>query len=290
MATSETQMTEEGQEMPRKKPRPPRQWERVYDPLREAIDQGKLLPGDPIPIERELMAQHGVSRNTVRTALQRLEAQGLITEPHGNLGRRVSRYRPLYWNLSRFEVGDRRDDPDTGTDEWAADMREQGRVPRQDVEVEKLKAPAQIASYLGVRPQTHLVRRRRIRYADDIPVSIADTWLPEDIAEMTCTYQGETIKPWWERHDVVLPEGIVAATGIRQVSAEDEIWVRMPTDEEAHVLQVSSAGTPVGEHVRVGIDDTGRRIRALISVFPGARLRLRYQLKYRQNRRKESTR
>lgn len=45
--------------------------------LREAILDGRLRPGDELPAERELCAQFGVSRTTVREALRALQAQGL---------------------------------------------------------------------------------------------------------------------------------------------------------------------------------------------------------------------
>lgn len=259
-----------------------RRWELVYNSLREAIDQGKLSPGSAIPYEHTLMAEHGVSRNTVRTALQRLEAQGIITESRGNLGRAVAEYRPLYWHLSRFEVGERRDDPDLGSDEWDADMREQGREPRQEVTVAKLPAPHFIATRLGVESRSWLVRRRRLRYADDVPISIADTWLPDWMAELPYTHGDEVMYPWLEERGITLPGGIIAALGFKQRDGDDYIYVRHARDEESRLLNINPATTPVGEHVRVGLEaDTGRPLRVLASVFPGNRLCLRYQVKFR---------
>lgn len=270
----------------------PRRWEIVYNAIVDAINQGKLGPGDHIPAERELVAEHKVTRTTVRTALARLREEGRITGGAPPLPPKVRDYRPLYWNLSRFELGDRRDDPDHGVDEWAIDMVDQGRVPKQDITVSQHQAPSDIAAHLQLPAGTWLVRRRRLRYADDEPVSIADTWLPPDVAERTCTVTDPdnpdatlTVAPFLEEKDVVLPGGIVAAIGIRQVIADDLIRVRMPTHDEAKLLRI--VGTdwyPVGEHIRVGIDDTGRRVRALISVFPGHRLYLRYQLHYLNQR------
>jgi len=52
-------------------------YEQVARQLREAILDGALRPGDELPAERELCAQFGVSRTTVREALRKLQAQGL---------------------------------------------------------------------------------------------------------------------------------------------------------------------------------------------------------------------
>ena len=51
--------------------------------LREAIEAGRLAPGSVLPSEADLVAQHGVSRFTVRHALAVLEADGLISTRPG---------------------------------------------------------------------------------------------------------------------------------------------------------------------------------------------------------------
>lgn len=51
----------------------------VAGQLREAILEGTLTPGEPLPPERELSRLFGVSRASVREALRALQAEGLIT-------------------------------------------------------------------------------------------------------------------------------------------------------------------------------------------------------------------
>ncbi|GHO98511.1 GntR family transcriptional regulator [Reticulibacter mediterranei] len=54
----------------------------VEQQLRQAITSGHFLPGDRL-IERELCAQLGVSRTSLREALRQLESDGLVTNiPH----------------------------------------------------------------------------------------------------------------------------------------------------------------------------------------------------------------
>jgi GntR family transcriptional repressor for pyruvate dehydrogenase complex len=58
----------------------------LADELRERILSGELSEGTSLPPERELVAQTGLSRATVREALRILEVQGLIRIKAGRTG------------------------------------------------------------------------------------------------------------------------------------------------------------------------------------------------------------
>jgi GntR family transcriptional regulator, transcriptional repressor for pyruvate dehydrogenase complex len=53
------------------------------DRIIEMIRRGDYAPGDRLPGERKLAAELKVSRTSVREAIQRLEAMGLVTSRHG---------------------------------------------------------------------------------------------------------------------------------------------------------------------------------------------------------------
>ena len=55
----------------------------VYNQIVSLISSGKLKPGDKIPSERELAADLGISRQSVREALNRAEVMGLIDVRQG---------------------------------------------------------------------------------------------------------------------------------------------------------------------------------------------------------------
>lgn len=61
-------------------------YEVVAANLKEAIIQGRLLPGQTLPNETQLAAQMGVSRPVIREALRYLQAQGLIHISRGTKG------------------------------------------------------------------------------------------------------------------------------------------------------------------------------------------------------------
>ena len=57
--------------------------EQVYHQMKNQILNGDWKPGDKIPSENQLMALFGVSRGTVRQAVQKLGGEGLIFTRHG---------------------------------------------------------------------------------------------------------------------------------------------------------------------------------------------------------------
>jgi DNA-binding FadR family transcriptional regulator len=66
--------------------------EEAADRIRDGILVGRYRAGDHLPGERELSQQLGVSRLTLRSALARLEAEGLVRAMHG-AGNLVLDYR-----------------------------------------------------------------------------------------------------------------------------------------------------------------------------------------------------
>ncbi|GAC1352420.1 MAG: FadR/GntR family transcriptional regulator [Polyangiales bacterium] len=66
--------------------------EEASDKIREQILRGEFAAGSDLPGERELSTRLGVSRLTLRAAVARLEAEGLVKPVHGS-GNRVLDFR-----------------------------------------------------------------------------------------------------------------------------------------------------------------------------------------------------
>lgn len=58
-------------------------YEKVVEKLKESISSGEILPGDPLPSERQLMDDFGVSRSSLREAFRVMELLGLIESVPG---------------------------------------------------------------------------------------------------------------------------------------------------------------------------------------------------------------
>lgn len=55
----------------------------VVEGIESRIRQGELKPGDRLPTEAAIVAEHGVSRSVVREAISHLQAAGLVETRHG---------------------------------------------------------------------------------------------------------------------------------------------------------------------------------------------------------------
>ena len=58
--------------------------DQVVSHIKNLIERGDLRPGDRLPPERDLAAQIGVSRPTVRVGLHALAAMGVVRSRHGS--------------------------------------------------------------------------------------------------------------------------------------------------------------------------------------------------------------
>lgn len=74
MTPSDTHTRPTGADQPRRK-----RTDEIVDAIKRMIVEHGLGPGDRLPQERDLLAQFGASKGTVREALKALEVQGLIS-------------------------------------------------------------------------------------------------------------------------------------------------------------------------------------------------------------------
>jgi DNA-binding GntR family transcriptional regulator len=58
-------------------------WQQVYDDLRADMDSGQLETDARLPGEFELAEQYGVSRDTIRRAIQELVSEDRLVVLHG---------------------------------------------------------------------------------------------------------------------------------------------------------------------------------------------------------------
>lgn len=144
--------------------------EQLSDWLRDQIEGGTYEPDDQLPSEKELCDLFGVSRITVRRALQTLENEELIYRRQG-LGSFVSA-PPLPQGLVRLT-------------DFAQDMERAGLEPSSRVLFHGTdKASPRAARALGVEAGSTVIRLDRLRLADGEPIALDHTWLPPFYAQL----------------------------------------------------------------------------------------------------------
>lgn len=142
--------------------------ERVRRLLQERISTGLLRPGERLGAERDLAAELGVSRSTVRQALAALERAGEVRRVPGRGGGTFVRRQKVERDLSRV-VG------------VPALLRAQGMTSgSRVVSTGIVAADGQTAEALEIDPGTYVIDIVRIRLADGTPISLEHVRLPAE--------------------------------------------------------------------------------------------------------------
>jgi GntR family transcriptional regulator len=136
----------------------------IEQDLGSSIATGALAPGSQLPSEEKLVQKYGVSRTTVRKAIQELERLELIEIRRGK-GTFV-REAKLTQELTAL----------TG---FVEDMVAIGLKPSARlVGTWTVRATEDVARQLRLSVGTEVMQIKRVRIADDVPVSLDETYLP----------------------------------------------------------------------------------------------------------------
>lgn len=142
--------------------------QQTYEDIKEIIERGEFEASGQLPSENILSAQHNVSRATVRTALARLEYDGLIVRVHGK-GTFV-REKTLNLETSLNEKWD-----------FIPMLEENGRkVKIELIGIHQRSAGSEDAHLLNVRPNTEIVELKRLYLADGTPVIYSRNIFPRN--------------------------------------------------------------------------------------------------------------
>lgn len=192
-------------------------------------------PGSLLPSEAELSQRYGVSRVTVRKALETLREEGLVESRQG-----------FGWFVAVAPV--RQDLGHLMTIE--AQMAAQGRQPERKVlEFAYQKAPGPIAALLGT---DSVLRVRRLNLADGAPFALVTVWAPERLAASLSREDVER-SPFYELLGISLA-GATQTIGAAAAGADDAGHLRIPVGSPVLVCQrvtrsADGGAVLVSEHV-----------------------------------------
>ncbi|VCZ18773.1 putative HTH-type transcriptional regulator YurK [Escherichia coli] len=131
--------------------------------VKNAVRSGVLEHGNILPGERDLSQLTGVSRITVRKAMQALEEEGVVTRSRG--------YGTQINNIFEYSLKEARG--------FSQQVVLRGKKP-DTLWVNKrvVKCPEEVAQQLAVEAGSDVFLLKRIRYVDEEAVSIEESWVP----------------------------------------------------------------------------------------------------------------
>ena len=213
--------------------------------IRGLIASGQLKPGGKLPAEVKLGEQLGVSRLTVRRALENLMNDGLLIR---------RRAKGTFVAPPRRQIPFVRDSLRSMTEEAANEGRIIGaRVLAQEL----MPAIGEIMRALQLSWNDQVVLVHRVRLTDDTPIAIEACYYSYDRFPELLTM---------DLTDRSLYEILEKKYNARPQEAVDSFVAGIATTEEARLLDIDK-GAPVMHYTRVAMDKSGKPMEFARSVF-----------------------
>jgi GntR family transcriptional regulator len=215
-------------------------YQQLQRALREAIDTGVFGPAEALPAERQLASELGISRITVRKAIDALVGDGLLVRRPGSGNFINTRIEKNFAKLTSF----------------SEDMRSRGRTPRS-VWLKRSEGTVTPEEALRLRlsPGTAVYRFDRIRYADDMPMCLEYATI------------AASCLPSLEAVEVSMYEALEAA-GNRPVRALQRLSALLLNAGQARLLQSKEGDAGLCVE-RLGFLPDGRAVEFCRSYFRG---------------------
>jgi len=228
---------------------------RIYLLLKDTITSGSHPPGTPLPGELKLAETHGVSRVTIRRALDALVSDGLIERRAGS--GTVTRQPPAMPQQIRADF---------------ATLMPQIRQMGEETTARLLSfsyatPPALVAEALRLAADVRVQNAVRLRLARGLPFSYLTTYVPEDIASA------------YSEADLAAAPllRLLERSGLRIDHAQQSVSAVLAAPEVAEALE-TEVGAALIALTRVVYDETGRGIEYLSALYRPDRFRLEMTL------------
>lgn len=200
--------------------------------IEDAIEAGRLKHGDALPPERDIADAADISRVTVRKAIDTLVDQGLLVRRRGSGTFVVKPIQRLQQPLSRLTS-------------FTEDMRRRGMKAGSRWISRGIAFPTpEETMTLGLASEARVARLVRLRTANDMPIALERTSLPDDVL------------PDPDVIDDSLYQAL-SARGLRAIRANQRISAVLLRDDETKLLEVPP-GSPALSVQRIAYFETGR--------------------------------
>jgi GntR family transcriptional regulator len=227
---------------------------RVYLLLKDEITSGRLAPGASLPGEQRLAESHGVSRVTIRRALESLAADGLIEKRVGA------------GSVVTDGGGDSAIAADVAT--LIPQIVRMGReTTARLLSFSYGPPPVRVAAALGLSEGQHVQTAVRVRLADATPFSHLTTHVPEEI-DRNYSEADLATAPLFS---------LLERSGVFVHSASQSVSATLAAPDVADALGVA-VGSALLSLTRVVRDDAGRGVEYLSALYRPDMFRLEMQL------------
>ncbi|MFC0673137.1 GntR family transcriptional regulator [Brachybacterium hainanense] len=220
----------------------------IAQEARDAIESRYILGAEPaavLPSERQLAAELGIARSTVRSALAMLREQQLIRARAGGPPVVVDPRLTKAPRLSSFTQ-----------DALARGWHPSSRL----LEAAEEPADVTVARDLGIAPSSPVQRIRRLRLADRMPMALEEVWLPQEIFPglLSLDLTGSLYELLETRYRIAVHRHDRRISAITADAALAELLEMPPGSAALFATQV-------------GVDRRGRRLELGRSVYRGDR-------------------
>jgi GntR family transcriptional regulator len=188
-------------------------WRQVHDDLLRRVEEGEFE--DQFPGELRLVDEYAVSRHTIREAVRRLRAAGVVRGERGRTSRLTEPAeidQPLGTLYSMF-----------------ASVEAAGQEQRSVVRALDVRADGVIARRLGREESTPLFHLERLRLASGRPLALDRVWLPADLARPLLEVDFSKTALYTE---------LSRRCGVRLTGGEEHIRAVVATPGEKRVLEM----------------------------------------------------
>lgn len=205
----------------------------VSQRIEKAINDGRLTPGSRLENEISLGDRLGLSRPTIRRAIQELVDKGLLVRRRG-IGTQV-----VHGQVTR------------GVDLTSLfdDLIRSGKKPVTKIlDMKVLPADSRVANELSVAEGSPTLYLHRVRLADSAPVAVMENWLPGDFTDLNSKD--------------VIEHGlyqVLRSRGVTMRVAKQRIGARKASPEETAFLEIDK-GAAVLTMDRTAFDNSGRAV------------------------------
>jgi len=223
--------------------------------LREKIDNGEWQPRSAIPSERQLESLYGISRTTIREAIDILVRQGYLYREHGR-GTFVS---PEKLQKAMLELTS-----------FSEDLIRRGIRPGQIIRSLEWVVPnPKILQKLELPAGASVLRIERIRLGNDTPIGLQTSYLAlkegQDITLEEMEANGSLYSILQEKLRIIPSE------------ADETLEVTLATREEAFLLHIEE-GAPLLLSERVLFAQDRRPVEFVKILYRGDRYRYTVRL------------